>query len=84
MIIAFISLALAFIAYLSFKNDREKETPEDLNDEDLNDEDLNDEDLNDEPEEKTVRKPKPPKLIKDEPIQQENKPADETGAGAIV
>ena len=79
MIIAFVSLALAFIAYLSFKNDREKETPEDLNDEDLNDEDLNDE-----PEEKTVRKPKPPKLIKDEPIQQENKPADETGAGAIV
>ena len=69
MILAFISIAVAFIAYLSFKHDKDNEPEE-----------LEPEELEPDPEEEKPEVVKPPKLkkVKDEPISEEKNdaPAD--------
>jgi len=73
IILVFISLAVAFIAYLSFKHDKENE----VEPEEFEETDIETEPEETEPETKVV---KPPKLkkVKDEPISEEktDPPAD--------
>jgi len=67
MILAFVSIAIAFIAYLSFKHDKEN-IDIDLEPEETEPEETEPEET--EPEEKTARPPKL-KKVKDEPISEE-------------